>query len=367
MKKILQVSAFAIILVAGFFIYQFLIPQLRPPQAFLKVTSSPTSKILLSGEVIGESPLQKKDLKVGSYDILLKANVQTFSEQAKEKTFRAVELKQKIDLNPSAVTSVNYEFAPSQKFSSGEILDLRSGAGISVVTEPDKAEISLNGESLGASTISQVIDPGVHKLKISKEGYITREIGINIESGFRLTVWVALALDPYPKTDKLSEKGKFTLFCLPTNNTNLNEDYRAWVEAIWYFQNSEKNVPKKYDLLIDENGKSYTLIVDYSKKKEIAVGYLSSSAGKLSTEAKKEWDKITKGGSTKKASTQIEVLDTPNGFLNVRSGPSTNNNVLIKIKPGETFSLTKEQGDWFEIIYEASKTGWIFSKYAKKL
>ena len=143
-----------------------------------------------------------------------------------------------------------------------EILDLRGGAGISVVTEPDNAEVSLNGESLGTSTISQVIDSGVHKLKISKKGYITREIGINIESGFRLTVWVALALDPYPKTDKLSEKGKFTLFELPTNNTNLNDNYQDWVEAIWYFQNNEKSVPKKYDLLIDENGKSYPLVIN---------------------------------------------------------------------------------------------------------
>ncbi len=367
MKKILQLSAFAIILIAGFFAYQFLIPQLRPPQAFLKVTSSPSSKILLFGGEIGESPLQKKDLKVGSYEITLKAKVQTFSDQANEETFKEVEFKQKIDLNPSSVTSVNYEFAPSQKFSSGEILDLRGGAGISVVTEPDNAEVTLNGESLGTSTVSQVIDSGVHKLKISKEGYITREIGINIESGFRLTVWVALALDPYPKTSKLSEKGKFTLFELPTNNTNLNDSYQDWVEAIWYFQNNENSVPKKYDLLIDENGKSYPLVAGYSKKKEITIGYLSSTAGKLSTKAKKEWDKITKGTTTKKSSAQVRILNTPNGFLNVRSKPNTNNNILAKIKPGETFELTKEQEDWYEIIYEASKTGWIFSQYAKKL
>ena len=367
MKKILQLSAFAIILVAGFFAYQFLIPQIRPPQAFLKVTSSPSSTILLSGEEIGESPLQKKDLKVGSYDITLKANVQTFSEGSSEESSKDIEFKQKIELNPSAVTSVNYEFAPTKEFSSGEILDLRSGTGISVVTKPENAEVFLNGESLGSSPLSQVIDHGVHKLKISKEGYVTREIGINVESGFRLTAWVALALDPYPEADKLSEKDKYTLFDLSSSNANLHGDFGTWAEAIWYFQTNEKKVPTKYDLLIDENGKSYTIVKDYSKKKEVTVGYLSSSVGKLSTEAKKEWDKITKGVSAKKAAAQVKVLDTPNGFLNVRSGPSINNNVLVKIKPGDTFELIKEKGDWYEIIYEASKKGWISSQYAKKL
>lgn len=376
MKKAAQFITLIIILVAGFFAYQYAVPALRPPQAFLKVESTPSAEVFLNGNKIGDTPLQEKDLKVGGHNLTLKTQVPTFSETTDAKSVsKVVELSQKIDLFPSAVTAIRYEFAPNEAFSSGEVLSLRrEGAGISITTNPENAEVFIDGKSLGGSPLSQVVNPGVHTLKVSREGYVTREVGINIEEGFRLIAWVSLALDPYPQTKKLQEAGKYTLFDLSTNNTSLSGDRSSWAESIWHFQNTQKDVPKKFDLLIDEGGKTYTLDKTYKKKKEVTVGYLSGAAGKLSDKAKKEWDKLTKGSSAKKASTKITVLDTPGGFLNVRSGPGTNHSVIQKIKPGENYDLLEEKGDWYKIILESSKSGlpdgkagWIFSQFAKKL
>lgn len=378
MKKIIQALTVIVILILGFFAYQYLIPQLRPPQAFLKVESNLGAEVFLEGKSLGKSPLQKKDLKVGSYDLVIKATLPTFPKTAGEKEgFKNLEFKQKIDLQPSAVTAVKYEFAPDEIFSSGEILSLRNGAGLSVTTNPENAEVFLEGKSLGNSPLSQIIDPGVHLLKVGKEGYVSREVEINIEERFRLTAWVSLALNPYPQTKKLSEKGKFTIFDLSSSNNTLTDDFHSWAQAIWHFQKSGKSVPEKFDVLIDEGGKQYTLNTAYSKKKEVTVGYLSGSSGKLSSKAKETWDKLIKGSSKTKASAEVKILDTPNGFLNVRSGPGTNHSVIQKVNPGQSFELIGEEKDWYKILIESAKeglpdeasakAGWIFAQYAKKL
>ncbi len=368
MKKVLQLITLILILVGGFFVFQYLLPQLRPPQGFLKVESIPTAEVFLDGKLIGKTPLQEKNLKVGDYNLVLKANIPTLPKNSdNQENTKVVELKQKIDLQGSAVTVVRYEFAPNGAFSSGEILGLRKGAGISVVTSPENAEISLDGKSLGESPLSQVIEPGVRTLRVSKEGYLSREIGINIEKGFRLTAWVSLALNPYPQAEKLLTKGGFTLFDLSTNNLTLSGNLQSWAEAIWHFQITQKSIPQRFDLLIDGEGKTYTLDKDWEKKKEVTVGYLSGSAGKLSDKAKKEWGRITKGSSKKKTSSEVKILETPNGFLNVRSGPGTNHSIIQKVNPGQTFTLVSEEKDWYKILLNASKSGWIFSQYAKKL
>ena len=367
MRTIINFVLLIIILVLGFFAYQYLIPTLRPPKGFLKIETSPEAEVLLDGRSLGKTPLQQKNLKVGAYNLTLRANLNTLPKApGATASAQAVEFKQKIDLQPSAVTFVKYEFAPQVSFSSGEILGLREGAGISVVTNTDGAEISLDGTSIGNSPLSQIVEPGVHTLKVSKDGYLTREVEVNIEEEFRLAAWVSLALDPYPQTKQISKKGKYTLVDLSTNNLNLSSDLEAWAGAVWFFQTNGREVPEKFDLLIDQNGKSYVFSKNYSRQKEINVGYLSSNPGKLTGEATSAWNKLV-GVEVKAQVSKIEILSTPNGFLNVRSGPGTNFSIVSKVNPGQTLSLIEEKGAWFKIIYESSKEGWISSQFAKEL
>lgn len=374
MKKIIQFGVIILFLVLGFLAYQYLLPQIRPSRGFIKVDITPSAEVLLDGESLGNSPLQEKGLPIGRYELVIKTDVPTMPNDPNDDPgSKSVALKQDIELEASAVTTIKYELAPNEQYYSGEVLGLRKGAGLSIITKPENSEVFVDGESLGSAPLSQIVDPGVHTLKISKEGYISREIGVNIEKGFRLTTSVTLALNPYPQTKKLSEKGKFTIYDLSSENSELNTDYGIWSEAIWHFQNIGTDVPKKFDVLVDNTGKTYTLVADYSKKKKVSVGYLSGSPGKLSDKAKSAWGDLTNGKSKSESSLKILVLDTPNGFLNVRSGPSTNNSILAKINQGESFNLVGEEKDWYKIIYESSKeglssvkSGWISSQYAKK-
>jgi len=66
------------------------------------------------------------------------------------------------------------------------------------------------------------------------------------------------------------------------------------------------------------------------------------------------------------ATPYVVILDTPTGWLRVRSGPSTAATESAKVDPGEKFPLLDEANGWFEIEYEEGSTGWISGTYAEK-
>lgn len=65
---------------------------------------------------------------------------------------------------------------------------------------------------------------------------------------------------------------------------------------------------------------------------------------------------------------QVEVLDTPTGFLRVRLEPSTSASESGRVSPGKKYDLVEESkdGKWYKIEYQTGNEGWISSQYAKK-
>ena len=64
---------------------------------------------------------------------------------------------------------------------------------------------------------------------------------------------------------------------------------------------------------------------------------------------------------------EVEILDTPTGFLRVRGEPSTAGAEVARVEPGEKYLFLEEDKDtgWFKI--ESSPSGWISGQYAKKM
>jgi hypothetical protein len=63
---------------------------------------------------------------------------------------------------------------------------------------------------------------------------------------------------------------------------------------------------------------------------------------------------------------KVLILQTPTGFLRVRSQASLGGSEIGQIKPGEAYPLLNEQTDWFQIKLSSTQSGWISSQYAKK-
>jgi hypothetical protein len=70
---------------------------------------------------------------------------------------------------------------------------------------------------------------------------------------------------------------------------------------------------------------------------------------------------------------KVKILDTPTGYLRVRSAPGKSGEEIAQVKPGESFPYldTDIASGWIEIQYQAPKTGlpsgivgWISNEYA---
>lgn len=107
------------------------------------------------------------------------------------------------------------------------------------------------------------------------------------------------------------------------------------------------------------------------KEREISsraeAGYKLTVDATLAQIQEPEGGESTPSGELKK--TQIEILNTPTGFLRVRTEPATTATESAQVKPGQKFSYIEESKDksWFKIEYEKGKQGWVSAQYAKKI
>ena len=69
--------------------------------------------------------------------------------------------------------------------------------------------------------------------------------------------------------------------------------------------------------------------------------------------------------ATKSAKPQVEILQTPTGYLRVRSDPSVNSSESGKVYPGEKYDLLDESSGWYKIQLK-NFAGWVSSQYSKK-
>ncbi|MFC1595130.1 pilus assembly protein PilM [Patescibacteria group bacterium] len=62
---------------------------------------------------------------------------------------------------------------------------------------------------------------------------------------------------------------------------------------------------------------------------------------------------------------EVIILDTPTGWLNVRSGPGTSFDKIGKVSPSEIYPLLEEKDDWYNIQINSETAGWVSGDYSK--
>jgi hypothetical protein len=63
---------------------------------------------------------------------------------------------------------------------------------------------------------------------------------------------------------------------------------------------------------------------------------------------------------------KIVILQTPTGFLRVRSEPSLAASESGQVKPGEVYDFVDEQEGWYKIKLSPGQEGWVSASYAQK-
>lgn len=95
-------------------------------------------------------------------------------------------------------------------------------------------------------------------------------------------------------------------------------------------------------------------------------GYKLSSTVYLGISGDVASSSATASSSAAASAAKVLILETPTGFLNVRSTASLSGSILEQVNPGDSFELVSEVSGWYEIKLSSGETGWISSQYASK-
>lgn len=63
---------------------------------------------------------------------------------------------------------------------------------------------------------------------------------------------------------------------------------------------------------------------------------------------------------------EVTIRQTTAGFLNVRSGPGTDYDIVTRADSGAVYPWVDEEDDWYEIQINEEETGWVSSTFADK-
>ncbi len=134
----------------------------------------------------GNTPLQDENFIEGEYLVSLKSE---------ESTSSAKFWQGYVKLNAGTLSVINRELSDNPVISAGEVITLEKGKGVTVISIPFNAAVSIDGKNAGRTPLTVLdLSVGEHTFMIGKEDYLKRSIRVNIVEGFNLTMSVDLAL-----------------------------------------------------------------------------------------------------------------------------------------------------------------------------
>lgn len=147
----------------------------------ISITSAPVdATVFLNNEEVGKTPFEAKDLDISEYNIRLQKDQSIWQGSVK--------------LNAGTVAIVNRDLAADVPSSAGEVLTLKKGQGITLISNPKSAKVTVDGSEAGISPLNINLKSGEHTIIIDHQSYIKRSIRVNLPDGYNLTIVVDLAL-----------------------------------------------------------------------------------------------------------------------------------------------------------------------------
>lgn len=128
---------------------------------------------------------------------------------------------------------------------------------------------------------------------------------------------------------------------------------------------NQGTAPKVLSGLITGEHQLNFSLVGYHER-NLRVKTLSGHKLLVNVRLAKEAEKEAQPQASESASPKVKILETPTGWLRIRSQPSLFASESGRVAPGGEYLLLEEENAWFKIRYEEDKEGWISSEYAQK-
>lgn len=247
-------------------------------------------------------------------------------------------------------------------------------SALQVKSEPT-ASIFLDSRFLGRTPFEDRIEPGEYTLKLIPESTATAASSwqgkVNLQPNILTFVNRELGTSDLTSAgevislERLSGKDtEISIITIP-DGAQVKIDSQDKGIAPLLLRNIE---PGEHELIVTSPGflsRSVKVKTTAGFKLTTSVQLAVSDQGTVQGETTKEEAGKTEGESETLEKPYVEILDTPTGWLRVRTEPSTSATESGKVNPKEKYPLLDEKSGWYKIkIGESS--GWISGRYAKK-
>jgi hypothetical protein len=238
------------------------------------------------------------------------------------------------------------------------------GAGISIETTPTST-VFINGEQVGRSPYKQTREPGEVTVKLIPESFETPlapyETKVELVSGIETIIMRDFAETEHESSGVVisfervgGNEASIAVVSIPDSaEISIDGAVRGFAPL------KESTVaPGEHNLKIaaDDYEERTIRVNAYEGYKLTAVVKLAPGGEMPEEEEEPEEPKVE----------EIEILDTPTGFLRVRGGPSTAYEEIAQVEPGERYPYleTDEGTGWFKIDIDGEE-GWVSNQYVE--
>ena len=151
------------------------------PKSGISILSNPDgATVFLDNREVGKTPYENKDLDVKDYLVKIEKDQAIWQG--------------KLSLIEGTVTVINRDLSKDNSSSGGEILKLKRGKGLTVISNPSGADIEIDGKLYGKTPQTLDVSSGEHVILLTHKNYLNRSIKANLPDGFNLTVVSDLSL-----------------------------------------------------------------------------------------------------------------------------------------------------------------------------
>lgn len=251
-------------------------------------------------------------------------------------------------------------------------------AGLQVKSEP-VASVFLDSRFLGRTPFEDRIEPGEYTLKLIPES--TATTAASWQGKVVLQANILTFVNRELGTSDLASSGEvISLERLSGKDTEISVvtipdgalvkiDGQDKGTAPLLLRNIE---PGEHEVAVSSPGflsKSIKVKTTAGFKLTVTIQLGVSGQGEVSGVSETAKEGESKTTETKESPTlqkpYVEILDTPTGWLRVRTEPSTAASEAGKVNPKEKYPLLEEKSGWYKIKLDGTQ-GWIKGSYAKK-
>ena len=284
---------------------------IQSDRAGLEISTQPQANVFINSDNKGTTPFTTEALKPGEYDIRLESPQGTWSK--------------KIRIENGTVYFININIGQNESSTSGELVYLEKGRGVWIISSPNGAEVSLDGQKQGFTPyLIQNISEGEHQITIAKNGFEPRTININALKGNKIMI-------------------EAMLNSLGNSNTMVNDE-----------EDSKKSKP------------TATPQTSESPSSSPKATTLSSPSPSAKTTSSPTASATTKPSTSTKAKGTVTVLDTSTGWLRVRDKAGLEGKEVARVDSGETIEyIGQTDNGWTQIILKDGTIGFVASRFVK--